>query len=182
MLRIHMELVITTGVTGMTLSGPMNHKIKILRIIHGLASTVDSNFLSVRQYKLYQPQKLVAFEIHLWKYCQISSTQVIGPTFYGEWPRLWGPTCNITSLDCIYDGIGQWRGCGSRERDGGRRKIRTSQLCRTTWVSPHYGWTVQVFDPVLLCTRPYPIKGSCILMPLSHSIHWNVHRFHLFAT
>ena len=48
MLRIHMELVITTGVTGMTLSGPMNH-IKILRIIHGLASTVDStNFLSVR--------------------------------------------------------------------------------------------------------------------------------------
>ena len=48
MLRIHMELVITTGVTGMTLSGQMNHKIKILRIIHGPASTVDSNFLSVR--------------------------------------------------------------------------------------------------------------------------------------
>ena len=48
MLRIHMEQVITTGVTGMTLSGPMNHTIKILRIIHGLASTVDSNFLSVR--------------------------------------------------------------------------------------------------------------------------------------
>ena len=54
MLRIHMELVITTGVTGMTLSGPMNHIIKRLRIIHGLASTVDSNFLSVRHISVTQ--------------------------------------------------------------------------------------------------------------------------------
>ena len=48
MLRLHMEHVITMGVTEMTLSGPMHHTIKIISIIHGIASTVDSNFLSVR--------------------------------------------------------------------------------------------------------------------------------------
>ena len=81
MLRIHMELVITTGVTGMTLSGPMNHKIKILRIIHGVASTVDSNFLSVRHISV---TKTGCF----WKTSLKILSDFLNPsyTFNGEWP------------------------------------------------------------------------------------------------
>ena len=77
MLRIHMELVIKTGVTGMTLSGPMNHKIKILRIIHGLASTVDSNFQSVRH--ISHKNWL------LLKYISENSVRFPQPKLYVQW-------------------------------------------------------------------------------------------------
>ena len=78
MLRIHMELVITTGVTGMTLSGPMNHKIKILRIIHGLASTVDSDFLSVRHISVTKNWLLL-------KYISENIVRFPQPKLYVQW-------------------------------------------------------------------------------------------------